>query len=69
MWSLEEKESCKQWINVSIAVVIRWFQTLIFAEQINQEAATEDQEADSLLDNDYSVEKTSDTTEGNNSGK
>ncbi|PFX19787.1 Isoaspartyl peptidase/L-asparaginase [Stylophora pistillata] len=36
-------------------------------EQINQEAATEDQQADSLLDNDYSVENTSDTTEGNDS--
>lgn len=51
------------------SVVIRRFKTLTFAEQINQEAATEDQQADSLLDNDYSVENTSDTTEGNDSGK
>ena len=50
------------------SVVIRWFQTLKFAEQINQEVAREDQKVDSLLDDGYSVEKTSDTTEGNGSG-
>ena len=50
------------------SVVIRWFQTLTFAEQINQEVAREDQKVDSLLDDGYSVEKTSDTTEGNGSG-
>ena len=41
----------------------------MIAEQINQEAKTEDQRADSLSDNDYSVEITSITTEGNDSGK
>ncbi|XP_022799839.1 uncharacterized protein LOC111337749 [Stylophora pistillata] len=36
-------------------------------EQINQEVAREDPKVDSLLDDGYSVEKTSDTTEGNGS--
>lgn len=42
---------------------------LYFIEQSNQETATEDQQANSLSDNDYSEEKTSTTAEENDSGK